>query len=58
LKHRLDRASFFQALGQVLTYRHSINPDAAAAVVCKTSAVPELHMVAKRMGVEVLVWRN
>jgi hypothetical protein len=58
LKYRLDRASFFQALGQVLLYRQSINPNADVTLVCKVSIVPELHQFAKNMGVQVLVWRN
>jgi hypothetical protein len=56
LKHKLDRTTFFQALGQVLLYRQSINPRARALVVCRTSIVPELHALANRMGVEVLLW--
>lgn len=36
LKHRLNRASFFQALGQVLLYRQSINPDAGVALICSS----------------------
>ena len=58
LKYRLDRSSFFQGVGQVLLYRQSINPQASPVLVCRTSIVPELHRVAKRLGVEVLVWTN
>ena len=58
LKHRLDRTTFFQALGQVLLYRQSINPKARAVLVSRTSIVPELHALAKRMGIEVLLWRR
>ena len=58
LKHQLNRSSFFSAIGQVLLYRQSINPKAAVAIVCRISLVSELHEVAKRLGVEVIVWRN
>lgn len=58
LKFKLDRTSFFQAVGQVLLYRQSINPSAEAVLVCRISIVPELHTIAKRIGVEVLVWRK
>ena len=58
LKCTLNRATFFQALGQVLLYRGCINPQAKSVLVCRTSVVPELHTVATRLGVEVLVWTN
>jgi hypothetical protein len=58
LKHKLNRSSFFSAIGQVLLYRQRINPKAAVAIVCRISLVPELHEVAKELGVEVIVWRK
>lgn len=58
LKHQLNRSNLFSAIGQVLLYRQSINPNAAVAIVCRISLVPELHEVANSLGLEVIVWRK
>jgi DNA-binding Xre family transcriptional regulator len=59
IKHRLTRAVLYQALGQILIYRHCINPDARAIIVgYPTTETATLLPHLAALGVEVVCWRD
>lgn len=57
VKHQLHRKALYQALGQVLLYRQSINPAARAVIIgYGTEDTPTLAPLIERLGVEVRCW--
>jgi hypothetical protein len=60
VKRRFSRDELFKAVGQVLTYRQSINPRLRPVIIARTldnearSIVPNVEA----LGVEVVLWSN
>lgn len=58
IKVKPSRSQFFQAIGQVLLYQEALSIDKAAVLIDADTYVQDLIPVARRAGVEVLVWKS
>jgi len=59
VKHYLNSGAIMQAVGQVLCYRESINPNLVPVVAgIKTDSSASMAVLIKNLGVEVLEWEK